>query len=202
MDQGIKENIKAVYNRYADTRNKSDRPDWKNIEREQILLVFQKNGCSHLLEIGCGTGQDSMFFKENGFKVQAIDLSEEHVKCCCENGIAAEEMDLHNMTHLSEKFDCIYSMNCFSHIPKDELRSALREAQRVLQSDGLFYLGVYGGEDFEGYLKKDYYNDERFFAFYPFNEYQSILEEFYTVVNAREVKLSDELMFHAFLLKK
>ena len=90
----------------------------------------------------------------------------------------------------------------FLHIPKNALHSALEEAKRVLQSDGIFYLGVYGGRDFEGYLKcTDYNNDDRFFAFYEFNAYQGILEKFYTVLDTRQVQLSEELVLHAFLLK-
>ncbi len=197
----VKENLKDVYNRYATDRNQADRPDWKNKEREYALQAFQENECKRLLEIGAGTGQDSIFFQENGFEVQAIDLSEEHVRCCRQNGLTAAVMDLHNMTYKSDSFDCIYSMNCFMHIPKNALRSALEEAKRVVKPDGLLYMGVYGGKDFEGHLKKDYYEDERFFSFYCFNDYIRILEQFYVVQDARQIQLSDEVMFHAFLLK-
>lgn len=199
----VKVNLENVYNRFACQRDSTDRPEWKNAEREYALDFFKKQGCSNLLEIGAGTGQDSLFFKENGLIVHAIDLSEEHVKCCHKKGITASVMDLYNMDFATGNFDCAYSMNCFLHVPKRNLSQALEETKRVLSPGGLFYLGVYGGWEHEGYMKwTDYSHVERFFSFYRFDEYMSILERFYTVVDSCEISLSDELIFHSFLLRK
>ncbi len=203
MNQRIKQNLKSVYDRHAKTRDGHERPEWKNREREYAFLAFRKNGCTRLLEIGAGTGQDSLYFQEKGFEVYAIDLSDEHVKCCLDKGVTAYVMDLSKMAFDSASFDCIYSINCFLHISKSDLQKALEEAHRVLMPKGLFYLGVYGGKDFEGNMKwKDYYDEERFFAFYEFINYKSILGRFFTIVDAREIPLSVDLLFHAFLLKK
>jgi len=199
----IKNNIESVYNRFAGRRDSADRPEWKNAERIYALDYFRDHECRSLLEIGAGTGQDSLFFKENGLAVHAIDLSGEHVKCCLEKGIPASVMDLYKMDFPTGHFDCVYSMNCFLHVPKRDLTPALEETKRVLSPGGLFYLGVYGGREYEGYLKwTDYSNVERFFSFYMFDEYMSILERLYTIVDAREIYLSDELIFNAFLLRK
>ncbi len=198
----IKESLKSVYDSHAGKRNSSERPDWKNRERSYALQTFRDNGCARLLEIGAGTGQDSLFFLKNGLHVHAIDLSEEHVKLCQDKGIPASTMDADNMSFEPHSFDCVYSMNCFLHIPKKDLNRALEETRRVMKASGLFYLGVYGGRDFEGYLKwKDYYDAERFFAFYEFKEYERKLKNFFSIVDAREVPLSSDLVFHAFLLR-
>lgn len=202
MNQEIKESLKSVYDSHATKRNSSKRPNWKNRERSYALQTFRDNGCARLLEIGAGTGQDSLFFLKNGLQVHAIDLSEEHVNLCQDKGIPASTMDVDNMSFEPNSFDCVYSMNCFLHIPKNSLSKALEETRRVMKSDGLFYLGVYGGKDFEGFLKwKDYYDAERFFAFYEFVDYKRNLEVFFSIVDAREVPLSDDLIFHAFLLR-
>ena len=45
---------------------------------EKFLKYVPKN--SHVLDAGCGSGRDSKYFLDNGFKVSAIDASIEMVK--------------------------------------------------------------------------------------------------------------------------
>ena len=42
----------------------------------------------------------------------------------------------------------------------------LAEVARVVQPGGLFYVGLYGGEDFEGHWEEDPSGQARFFAYY------------------------------------
>lgn len=42
--------------------------------------VFEKEGKLSILELGAGQGRDSLFFAKSGFKVQAIDYSENAVQ--------------------------------------------------------------------------------------------------------------------------
>lgn len=203
MSDKIKKELKDVYNRYAKKRDSAERPAWKNRERQYALDVFLKNKCRSLLEIGAGTCQDSLFFHENGLTVTAIDLSEEHVKCCLEKNIRASAMDLYDLTFDPNSFDCIYSINCFLHIPKKDLPGVLTGVRKVLRNGGLFYLGVYGGKEFEGNLKwTDYDAEERFFSFYELEHYLRILTPIFKVRQSREVRLKEELVYHAFLLEK
>lgn len=155
------------------------------------------------MEIGAGTCQDSLFFKENVLDVTAIDLSEEHVSCCGKKNIHAIAMDVYEMNFEPESFDGIYSINCFLHIPKRDLPEVLYGTHRILRTGGLFYLGVYGDRDFEGKLRwTDYDSEERFFAFYMFDDYKKILESVFKIKDARVIKLKHDLIYHAFLLEK
>lgn len=203
MSDQIKKELKDVYNRHAKRRDSSDRPAWKNTERQYALDAFLKQKGRGLLEIGAGTCQDSVFFKQNGLDVTAIDLSEEHVKCCLEKDVRAAAIDVYDLTFDPDSFDCIYSINCFLHIPKNDLTRVLQGVRRVLRDGGLFYLGVYGGKEFEGNLKwTDYDAEERFFSFYELENYLTILRSLFTVRQSREVRLKEDLTYHAFLLEK
>ena len=63
MGEMTKEELRDIYNRYARTRDATDRPEWKIIERQYAFEAFIKNDSRRILEIGAGTCQDSLFFK-------------------------------------------------------------------------------------------------------------------------------------------
>lgn len=203
MSEITKKELRDIYDRYARIRDTSDRPAWKISERQYALDAFIQNNSRRILEIGAGTCQDSLFFKENGLAVTAIDLSEEHVGCCVEKNIHAIAMDVYEMNFEPASFDGIYSINCFLHIPKQDLPKVLDGTRRILRTGGLFYLGVYGDRDYEGKLRwTDYNGEERFFAFYMFEDYKKILESVFKIKDARVIKLKEDLIYHAFLLEK
>ncbi len=47
-----------------------------------------------------------------------------------------------------------------------ELRGVLARVSRIVKPDGLFYVGLYGGREFEGAWDEDYYEPKRFFCHY------------------------------------
>jgi SAM-dependent methyltransferase len=61
-------------------------------------------------------------------------------------------------------FDAAYSLNCLLHVPNADLPAALAGIRALLRPGGLFYLGVYGGADFEGTHPEDDHVPPRFFA--------------------------------------
>ena len=52
------------------------------------------------------------------------------------------------------------------HVGKRSLPAVLRSVRRVLRPSGLFFLGVYGGVDFEGEWEDDPSGERRFFTYY------------------------------------
>jgi hypothetical protein len=46
----------------AEKRDNTEKEGWKVVERRQFLSLLQKEGKTTLLEIGAGTGKDSIFF--------------------------------------------------------------------------------------------------------------------------------------------
>ncbi len=120
-----------------------------------------------MLEIGAGHGRDSLFFKEQGFHVTSIDLSPAMVKLCREKGITAFVMDAINLSFEEGSFDVVYAMNSFLHLSKSEFLTALENVRIVLQPGGLFFLGLYGGFDFEGIWEEELlYPETIFFSLY------------------------------------
>lgn len=84
-----KTNLAKSYDIDSHRRANANPADWKVIERDRFLNHLQDSGKRKLLEIGAGTGIDSLYFKDHGLKVTSIDLSSEMVRYCRERGVQA-----------------------------------------------------------------------------------------------------------------
>ena len=164
----FKDNIKKYYDTEAELRNsKSVKVDWKVQARKKFYELIKRENKKSLLELGAGAGYDSQFFMNNGLNVVAVDLSSEMVKNCREKSIEAYELDFYNLSSLDRKFDCVYAINTLLHVPKNDLRHVLNEINLVLETGGLFYMGLYGGQDTESeFIKSEVSDAPRFFAFH------------------------------------
>lgn len=197
----VKNELKEFYNKYANYRNKSRKQDWKIDARKDFLEILKLERAKTLLEVGAGTGQDSQFFIEENIVVTAIDLSESHVHYCQERGINAQVMDLYDLQFKDNSFDSIYTLNTLLHIPKTDLPDVLNELKRVLKQNGLIYIGVYGGRDFEGKNENDKFPEKRFFVYYPYKEYQNILKGYFEIIKSERISLENDFEFHYFIMK-
>lgn len=113
------------------------------------------------------------------------------VKKCKEKNIKAYEMDFYNLSGLNEKFDCLWAMNTLLHVPKTDLAKVLNEIRTVLKSNGLFYMGVYGGDDFEKeYVKAEVSNTPRFFSYYSENNLKAVLKNHFQIVTFEQFEVN------------
>ena len=201
----IKSNLRDYYNHEAVYRSTREKQGWKVEPREAFRdLLFQENK-KHLLEIGAGTGQDSQFFMENGLDVIAVDLSKEMVRICKEKGINAFELDFYNICELNKKFDCVWAMNTLLHVPKSDLPGVLQNIDAVLNADGLFYVGVYGGEDTEHTWvndQQDQSNAPRFFSLYSEAKLKEALQEVFEIISFRQLDSGRGIDFQSVIMRK
>jgi len=199
----LRANLILSYNVQAEQRAKSEIEDWKAAERGVFLELFKSEHKQSLLEIGAGHGRDSKFFQENGLQVSCIDLSPEMVKLCQQKGLNARVMDMIDLDFGDESFDAVYSLNSLLHLPKTELPFVLHEVKRVLKADGLFFLGVYGGYDFEGSWEKDSYIPKRFFSFHSDEGLQRVVTADFELLSFKPISSGDgDLHFQSLTLRK
>jgi SAM-dependent methyltransferase len=160
--------LRTAYDRGAARREALPKPPWKLAERQSFLELLLAEGANRLLEVGAGTGQDSLFFAGAGLSVVATDLSPAMVGYCRAKGLDARVADVLSMTTTDvgapASFDAIYTTNCLLHVPDADLPQALSTLAELLRPAGLMYLGVWGGEDFEGSFADDDHEPKRFFA--------------------------------------
>ena len=126
-----KSTLKQSYNNFADYREQTQIEPWKYKEREQFLGQLSQEGRSTVLEIGAGTGRDSLYFQQKGLQVVSVDLSEEMVRLCKEKGLEARCMDFYHLDFESGSFDAVFALNCLLHVPKAQLDAVLERTGRL-----------------------------------------------------------------------
>ena len=203
----FKKNIVKYYDQEAELRNsKSVKADWKIKVRDDFLTIIKQKNKKTLLELDAGAGYDSQYFTNNGLIVTAIDISKEMVKRCKEKFIEAYELDFYELSTLNRKFDCIWAINTLLHVPKSDLDHVLNEINLVLEKDGLFYMGVYGGNDSEGeFTKSEVSNIPRFFAFHSEDFLKTILKKHFHIVKFVSFNIGGESeidIFHSIIMER
>jgi len=191
-DKQLKDNLVEAYNQQAEHRNKSEIEDWKAAERAQFLSLLQKETKQTLLEIGTGHGRDSLFFNKQGLDVTGIDLSPAMVDLCRQKSLTVQVMDVVDLSFERSSFDAVYALNSFLHLPKGEFSLALKNVRAVLKPGGLFYLGLYGGFDFEGIWEDDFYTPKRFFSFHTDEGLKNILVSVFDIIYFRNIPLGED----------
>ena len=139
---------------------------------------------SLILDFGCGSGRDSRYFMSKGFKVEAIDGSEEMVKIASKvTGLPVKQM-MFNELDENERYDGIFACASILHVPFKELPDIIARLKKAVKKNGYIYVSFKYG-DYEGYRNGRYFtdlNEERF---------KSLLEEVKGLTVIEETITSD-----------
>jgi SAM-dependent methyltransferase len=180
--------LRAAYNRSAASRDRRAPQQFKLDERDAFLDRLHVAGATRLLEIGAGTGHDSLFFANAGLDVAAVDLSPEMVRHCRDKGIEAYVRDVMNLGFPDESFDAVWTMNCLLHVPNDDLVEAFTAIRRVLTPGGLMFAGMWGGKSCQFWSD----DDARFFASRTDRELFDCANQVFDVIDFHTVKHGDD----------
>jgi len=196
--------LRTAYSREsAERRDNAEKEAWKVAERQQFLALLQQEGRATLLEIGAGTGKDSLFFRDNGLRVVCTDLSPAMVNFCREKGLEAHVMDFLNLDFPPASFDAIYALNCLLHVPTRDLPAVLQKLHDLLRSGDLFFLGVYGGFEKEGLNEQDYHVPPRFFSHHTDEFMLQVTAPFFDLVSFKAIPLQSKLFhFQSMMLRR
>ena len=148
--------------------------------RDEFLSYLEEGDA--ILDLGCGSGRDSLDFYERGYDVTPLDGSEEmcrlaevhtDLEVLCER---YEDMDF------DDAFEGVWARAAFIHVPKEEMRDILAKVKNALTNNGVFYTSVCEGE-FEGISGELYFTD------YEKEEIKDLLEECgFQILNVWEVR--------------
>jgi SAM-dependent methyltransferase len=189
---GLRDRLRETYNKYARERETYGMPDWKIELRSKFLSLLQKENKKTLLEIGAGTGRDSKFFQDQGLEVVCIDLSPAMVELCRQKGLAAHVMDMADIQFPAASFDAVYSMNSLLHLTKAEFPAVLRSIERLLKTNGVVFIGMYGGRDYEGVWDNDSYEPKRFFSFFTDEDLKREVTKVFDITAFESIHLQPE----------
>lgn len=113
----LKDNLESIYIKY--------------------LNYLPKN--AYILDFGCGSGRDSKYFIERGYKVKAIDGSEELCKLAS-NYLNQEVICMHfeDLDDINT-YDGIWACSSILHVEKELLPSILTKMINSLKPNGIIY---------------------------------------------------------------
>jgi SAM-dependent methyltransferase len=145
-----------------------------NVKISESLEMFCKNlpEKARVLDVGCGSGRDSLYFKSKGFNVTAIDASAELAKFASKQ--IGQEVLIRDVKDLGFKneFDAVWCMASLLHLKKDELPLAIKNCIQSLKVEepGFFFASFKIGNG------SGYDENGRFFSYYQKEELKEILE--------------------------
>ena len=122
-----------------------------------------------ILDAGCGSGRDSLYFLSKGFDVVAIDASTQLVAKARElTGLPVAHIKFNDLNYC-EDFDGIWASASLLHVSIDEMPSVLNRFSEALKPNGILYASYKYGEH-EGMRRG------RFFADYNEDKMNILLE--------------------------
>ena len=112
----------------------------------EFLPLIPKHG--HILDAGCGSSRDAMYFKQQGFTVSAFDASPELAKLASNYLQQAVEVKTFQQLNCTNKYDGIWCCASLLHVPKAELPQVFLKLQNALKPNGVLYVSFkYGTQE-------------------------------------------------------
>lgn len=128
-----------------------------NLEENYKRFLTRLSKGAYILDFGCGSGRDSKYFLDNGYKVKAIDGSIE--MCKLASKYINQEVTCMKFEELNDinVYDGIWACSSILHIEKEKLENVLKKMLNSLKPNGIIYTSFKLGE---GYQIKEgkYYN--------------------------------------------
>ena len=149
--------------------------DMTNTYKEFLKLVPEGG---KILDLGCGSGRDSMNFMKLGYEVTAVDGSKELAKKA--SVLLGKEVIVSTFEELElkEKFHGIWACASLLHIKREDLKTVLNNLYNNLEDNGVFYMSFKYGEKEYVDDKNRYFNcftDESIIGFINENTKYNIL---------------------------
>lgn len=152
---------KAHYTQIADQYNQTftDPSDYIDQFLERL------DDGAKILDVGCGTGNNTSYLAGKGYDVTAIDFSDDMLMHARHNYPDLEflKMDMRALNFDDGFYDALISAYSIIHLKKTELLSVLEIFYTVLKSEGHLYLAFHSGASEERVETEPFNTDLQFF---------------------------------------
>ena len=100
-----------------------------------------------VLDVGCGSGRDLLWFKTKGFEVIGFERSAGLAKLARElSGVEVIEGDFETYDFSFISVDAIISSGSLVHVQYERLADILKNIVQALEENGIFYVSLKQGE--------------------------------------------------------
>ena len=191
------QNAKSYFDKTVDAKMKK--------QYDMFLKYVKENG--KILDFGCGSGRDGLFFKDNGYDVTLIDGSIELCKLASEyTGLDVKCMDFKDFNDI-DMYDGVWACSTLLHIPRKDMLDILKRIRYSLKENGYLFAS------FQDNDKEEYKSDGRYFSDLTVGNFVSLADmaDFkvvdsmtnYSGVKAHQEKYGNQgITWHSLILNK
>ena len=111
-----------------------------------IVSRWKEKKYSRILDLGCGTGRHAIFLAQNGFAVDAFDLSSDGIDTLKEKAqnqnvsLEIQVGDMLNLPYGANMFDCVLAFHATQHSDLAGVKEILQSIHRILEPNGEAFL--------------------------------------------------------------
>ena len=129
-------------------KNASEYAKWRSTEKidlAQKIFCNELPSSGQIIDLGCGTGEKSIWFSQKGFKVDAVDASFKMLEIFeSYKSVKIQQMDLNEIV-FSKKYDGIWASFSIQHLEKKNQDLLFCKISKALNKRGIFYIGIHEG---------------------------------------------------------
>lgn len=134
--------IEKAYNSWAEQYD-SNTNKTRDLDAQVTISVLSGYNFQNVLELGCGTGKNTLWLLEKADEIIGLDFSEDMLSIAKEKidvaGVQFKKADLNKPWNVEDNFaDLVTSSLTLEHI--QDLNHIFSQAKRKLKSKGLFFI--------------------------------------------------------------
>ena len=129
--------IEAIY----DTNAREFIESWLRADMHDQYKAFESlvHPGAKILDGGCGSGRDSLYFLQKGYVVDAFDPSDEMIKYASEfTGLKVKKMKWEELDE-KEAYDAIWASASLYHVPRPDMAPTFKRIADALKSKGILF---------------------------------------------------------------
>lgn len=154
-----------AYNVYHEVYDAEISDFWQRFPVDILDFFFGHLPGREVLNVGSGTGRDSVLLREKELDVTCLDGSPNMVRRTKELGFHSILGDIRSLEFREASFDGIWAYSSLIHLNFQEMHEVLSRIYEVLKPNGLLLLGLIEGSGNER-LKIGSSSYERYFEYY------------------------------------
>lgn len=143
---------------------------------ETFRIVPKKN--PRVVEIGCGNGRDAEEICKRTSDYLGIDVTETFIEMArrkAPNG-AFKVADVEDFV-FPDKIDIVFAFASLIHVPKEILRSVLKNVHAALDHGGVLRISMKHADSYEEAIRTDEFGTRTYY-FYPESDMRELLRDF------------------------
>jgi len=119
-----------------------------NYARRSFSEIKKHGELKTLLDLGCGMGQDAVYFAKKGMQVTAVDFSESGIQLVPKNvNLKTVYQDIQNIDFKNNSFDVIYAHLSLHYFKDNATTQIFNKLYSVLKKGGLIFIKCKSTDD-------------------------------------------------------